>query len=108
MNFFIDDYFLSDVPDHLGAMGAVLLREMLIRYFSLSVSLITDTDIHANAMRRWVIVVILVLAAIITPPDVLDQMLFSYLAGVPLYRDQHPYFGKSYRDREKKEKAEWS
>ncbi|GAA0533247.1 sec-independent protein translocase protein TatC [Chitinophaga japonensis] len=75
--FFMDDYFALMTQIVFG-MG-VLFELPILVYFLSKVGLITPEFLRAY--RRHAIVVILVLAAVITPPDVIDQLIVF----VPLY-----------------------
>lgn len=75
--FFMDDYFALMTQIVFG-MG-VLFELPILVYFLSKVGLITPEFLRSY--RRHAIVVILVLAAVITPPDVIDQLIVF----VPLY-----------------------
>lgn len=75
--FFIDDYF--DLMTQI-VLGMGLLFELPILVFFLTKLGILTPD-FLRAYRRHAIVVILILAAIITPPDLVDQLIVF----VPLY-----------------------
>jgi sec-independent protein translocase protein TatC len=75
--FFIDDYFSLMTQIVLG-MG-VLFELPILVYFLTKIGLLTPD--FMRAYRRHAVVVILVLAAVITPPDVVDQLLVF----TPLY-----------------------
>lgn len=75
--FFIDDYFELMTQIVLG-MGVLFELPVLI-FFLTKIGLITPTFLRTY--RRHAIVVILVLAAVITPPDVIDQLIVF----IPLY-----------------------
>lgn len=101
--FFVDDYFGLMSQIILG-MG-VLFEMPILVYFLTKLGLLTPD--FMRAYRRHAIVVILILAAIITPPDVIDQILVFaplYL----LYEISIFISAKVYRDKEKKEAEEWS
>jgi sec-independent protein translocase protein TatC len=75
--FFIDDYF--DLMTQI-VMGMGILFELPVLVFFLTkIGFLTPTFLRTY--RRHAIVVLLVLAAVITPPDVVDQMIVF----TPLY-----------------------
>ncbi|NSL89707.1 twin-arginine translocase subunit TatC [Chitinophaga sp. Mgbs1] len=105
--FFIDDYF--DLMSQI-VLGMGILFELPILVFFLTKLGILTPD-FLRAYRRHAIVVILILAAIITPPDLVDQLIVFtplYL----LYEISIFISKKALRDREakqqKKEVEEWS
>jgi len=75
--FFIDDYFglMSQIVLGMG----VLFELPILIFFLTKIGFITPTFLRTY--RRHAIVVILVLAAVITPPDVIDQLIVF----TPLY-----------------------
>jgi sec-independent protein translocase protein TatC len=75
--FFIDDYFDLLTQIVLG-MGILFELPVLI-FFLTKIGFVTPTFLRTY--RRHAIVVILVLAAVVTPPDVVDQMIVF----TPLY-----------------------
>ena len=75
--FFIDDYFSLMSQIVLG-MGFLFELPVLV-YFLTKVGILTPTFL--KSYRRQAIVVLLVLAAVITPPDVIDQLIVF----TPLY-----------------------
>ncbi len=106
--FFIDDYF--DLVSQI-VLGMGLLFELPVLVFFLTkFGLITPKFLRSY--RRHAIVVILVLAAVITPPDIVDQLIVFtplYL----LYEISIFISKKALRDRQKKtetveEVEEWS
>ncbi|MBV8254422.1 MAG: twin-arginine translocase subunit TatC [Chitinophaga sp.] len=106
--FFIEDYF--DLMSQI-VLGMGFLFELPVLVFFLSkFGLITPKFLRSY--RRHAVVVILVLAAIITPPDIVDQLIVFtplYL----LYEISIFISAKAIRDREKKnetveEVEEWS
>ncbi|MBC9910664.1 twin-arginine translocase subunit TatC [Chitinophaga varians] len=105
--FFIDDYF--DLMTQI-VLGMGLLFELPILVFFLTKLGILTPD-FLRAYRRHAIVVILILAAIITPPDLVDQLIvFTPL--YCLYEISIFISKKALRDREaverKQEVQEWS
>lgn len=75
--FFIDDYFSLMTQIVLG-MG-ILFELPILVYFLTKIGLLTPD--FMRTYRRHAVVVILVLAAVITPPDVIDQLIVF----TPLY-----------------------
>jgi sec-independent protein translocase protein TatC len=75
--FFIDDYF--DLMTQIVLGMGVLFELPILVFFLTKIGFLTPTFLRAY--RRHAIVVILVLAAIITPPDVVDQLIVF----TPLY-----------------------
>ncbi|WP_343744713.1 twin-arginine translocase subunit TatC [Chitinophaga sp.] len=105
--FFIDDYF--DLMTQI-VLGMGILFELPILVFFLTKLGILTPD-FLKAYRRHAIVVILILAAIITPPDLIDQLIvFTPL--YCLYEISIFISKKALRDREaverKQEVQEWS
>ncbi|MBC9933731.1 twin-arginine translocase subunit TatC [Chitinophaga qingshengii] len=107
--FFIDDYF--DLMTQI-VLGMGLLFELPILVFFLTKLGILTPD-FLRSYRRHAIVVILILAAIITPPDLVDQLIvFTPL--YCLYEISIFISKKALRDREaverkeKNEVQEWS
>lgn len=102
-DFFIDDYFglMSQI-----ILGMGCLFEMPILVFFLTKLGVLTPD-FMRTYRRHAIVVILILAAIITPPDVLDQLLV-FVPLYLLYEVSILISARAYRAKEKKEKEEWS
>lgn len=105
--FFMDDYF--DLMTQI-VLGMGLLFELPILVFFLTKLGILTPD-FLRAYRRHAIVVILILAAIITPPDLIDQLIvFAPL--YCLYEISIFVSKKALRDREsverKQDVQEWS
>ncbi len=105
--FFMDDYF--DLMTQI-VLGMGLLFELPILVFFLTKLGILTPD-FLRAYRRHAIVVILILAAVITPPDLIDQLIvFAPL--YCLYEISIFVSKKALRDREsverKEEVQEWS
>ncbi|SFW71992.1 twin-arginine translocase subunit TatC [Chitinophaga sancti] len=75
--FFIDDYF--DLMTQIVIGMGVLFELPVLIFFLTKIGLITPTFLRTY--RRHAIVIILVLAAVITPPDVIDQLIVF----TPLY-----------------------
>ncbi|RPE13306.1 twin-arginine translocase subunit TatC [Chitinophaga lutea] len=101
--FFIDDYFGLMSQIILG-MG-VLFEMPILVYFLTKLGLLTP--MFMRNYRRHAIVVILILAAVITPPDVLDQLLV-FVPLYLLYEISIFISAKVYREKEKEEAEEWS
>ncbi|QEH39827.1 twin-arginine translocase subunit TatC [Chitinophaga sp. XS-30] len=101
--FFIDDYFGLMSQIILG-MG-VLFEMPILVYFLTKLGLLTPD--FMRSYRRHAIVVILILAAIITPPDVIDQILV-FVPLYLLYEISIFISAKVYKEKEKKEQEEWS
>ena len=101
--FFIDDYFGLMSQIILG-MGALFEMPILV-YFLTKLGLLTP--MFMRTYRRHAVVVILILAAIITPPDVLDQLLV-FVPLYLLYEISIFISAKVYREKEKEEAEEWS
>ncbi|WP_343700780.1 twin-arginine translocase subunit TatC [Chitinophaga sp.] len=101
--FFIDDYFGLMSQIILG-MG-VLFEMPILVYFLTKLGLLTP--MFMRTYRRHAVVVILILAAVITPPDVLDQLLV-FVPLYLLYEISIFISAKVYREQEKAEAEEWS
>lgn len=101
--FFIDDYF-SLMSQIILGMG-VLFEMPIFVFFLTKLGLLTPT--FMRTYRRHAIVVILILAAIITPPDVLDQMLV-FIPLYVLYEISILISARVYKQKEKQELEEWS
>ncbi|MRG46826.1 twin-arginine translocase subunit TatC [Chitinophaga sp. SYP-B3965] len=102
-DFFIDDYFGLMSQIILG-MGCLFEMPILV-FFLTKLGLLTPD--FMRTYRRHAIVVILILAAIITPPDVLDQLLV-FIPLYLLYEISILISARAYKAKEKKEKEEWS
>lgn len=102
-DFFIDDYFGLMSQIVLG-MGALFEMPILV-YFLTKLGILTPT--FMRNYRRHAIVVILILAAIITPPDVLDQLLV-FVPLYLLYEVSILISARTYAKKEKAELEEWS
>jgi sec-independent protein translocase protein TatC len=105
--FFIDDYFDLMTQIILG-MG-ILFELPILVFFLTKIGFVTPTFLRTY--RRHAVVVILVLAAIITPPDVVDQLIvFTPLYG--LYEISIYVSKRALKGMEDKENApdveEWS
>ncbi|WP_212000452.1 twin-arginine translocase subunit TatC [Chitinophaga sp. HK235] len=105
--FFIDDYF--DLMSQIVLGMGVLFELPILVYFLTKLGILTP-DFLRN-YRRHAIVVILILAAIITPPDLVDQLIvFTPL--YCLYEISIFISKKAIREREaaakKQEVEEWS
>lgn len=102
-DFFIDDYFGLMSQIILG-MGCLFEMPILV-FFLTKLGLLTPD--FMRTYRRHAIVVILILAAIITPPDVLDQLLV-FVPLYLLYEISILISARTYKAKEKKEAEEWS
>lgn len=102
-DFFIDDYFGLMSQIILG-MGCLFEMPILV-FFLTKLGLLTPD--FMRTYRRHAIVVILILAAIITPPDVLDQLLV-FVPLYLLYEISIFISARAYKAKEKKEAEEWS
>jgi sec-independent protein translocase protein TatC len=103
-DFFIDDYFALMTQIILG-MGALFEMPILV-YFLTKLGLLTPD--FMRSYRRHAVVVILILAAVITPPDVLDQLLV-FVPLYLLYEVSIAISARTYKKMEKEEEAEeWS
>jgi sec-independent protein translocase protein TatC len=102
-DFFIDDYFGLMSQIILG-MGCLFEMPILV-FFLTKLGLLTPD--FMRTYRRHAIVVILILAAIITPPDVLDQLLV-FVPLYLLYEISILISARAYKAKEKKEAEEWS
>jgi sec-independent protein translocase protein TatC len=105
--FFIDDYF--DLMTQI-VLGMGILFELPILVFFLSKLGILTPD-FLRSYRRHAIVVILILAAVITPPDLIDQLIV-FVPLYCLYEISIFISKKAVKDREEKMKKveieEWS
>ncbi|ASZ10620.1 twin-arginine translocase subunit TatC [Chitinophaga pendula] len=105
--FFMDDYFALMSQMVLG-MG-ILFELPILVFFLTKVGLLTPD--FMKTYRRHAIVIILVLAAIITPPDVVDQLLV-FVPLYALYEVSIVISKRAARDREaslkEREVEEWS
>jgi sec-independent protein translocase protein TatC len=72
-NFMLSDYIDNIVSLVLGA--GVVFQMPLVVYFFSKVGLLTPTFLRSN--RKYAFVIILVIAAVITPPDVISQMIVT-------------------------------
>ncbi|MGX5819942.1 twin-arginine translocase subunit TatC [Chitinophaga lutea] len=101
--YFVDDYFGLMTQIVIG-MGCLFEMPILV-YFLTKFGVLTPN--FMRNYRRHAIVVILILAAVITPPDVLDQLLvFIPLYG--LYEISILISSKVYKKMAKEEAEEWS
>lgn len=101
--FLFDDYFglLSQIVFGMG----ILFELPVLVYFLAKLGILGPT--FMRAYRRHAIVVLLVLAAVITPPDVLDQLLV-FIPLYLLYEISIIISARVYRKREEAEAEEWS
>lgn len=102
--FFIDDYF-SLLTQIVIGMG-VLFELPILVFFLTKIGFLTPS--FMRKYRRHAIVIILVLAAIITPPDVIDQLLV-FIPLYTLYEISIIVSKRAMKGREEKEDVEeWS
>lgn len=105
--FFIDDYFGLMTQIVLG-MGFLFELPILV-FFLTKIGFITPTFLRTY--RRHAVVVILVLAAVITPPDVIDQLIvftpLYLLYEISIYVSKRAMKGMEDSDNEP-EVQEWS
>ncbi|UYQ92517.1 twin-arginine translocase subunit TatC [Chitinophaga horti] len=106
----IDNQFLFS--DYFGLMSqivfgmGVLFELPVLVYFLAKLGILGPN--FMRTYRRHAIVVLLVLAAVITPPDILDQLLV-FIPLYLLYEISIVISARVYRKREEEEKAdEWS
>lgn len=78
MNYFALDSYISTVTTLTFATGLVFEFPVLV-YFLTRIGIITPAFL--SKQRRYIIVIILIIGAIITPPDVFSQVMVS----IPLY-----------------------
>lgn len=105
--FFIDDYFDLMTQIILG-MG-ILFELPILVFFLTKIGFVTPTFLRNY--RRHAVVIILVLAAIITPPDVVDQLIvftpLYALYEISIYVSKRALKGMEDRENEP-EVEEWS
>lgn len=105
--FFIDDYFglMSQIVLGMG----VLFELPILVFFLTKIGFITPSFLRNY--RRHAVVVILVLAAIITPPDVIDQLIvftpLYALYEISIYISKRALKGMEDKEKER-EAEEWS
>jgi len=105
--FFIDDYF--DLMSQIVLGMGILFELPILVFFLTKIGFVTPTFLRTY--RRHAIVVILVLAAIITPPDVIDQLIvftpLYALYEISIYVSKRALKGMEDRENEP-EVEEWS
>ncbi len=101
-------FLISDYIDTITqlALGTGLVFQLpLVVYFLTKIGLITASFLRTY--RKYAVVVVLVVAAVITPPDVVSQLIVT----IPLWLLYEISIGIAARvekDNKKKEAAEWS
>jgi len=101
-NFMLSDYIDNIVSLVLGS-GVVFQMPLVVFFFS-KVGLLTPTFLRSN--RKYAFVIILVIAAVITPPDVISQMIVT-IPLLMLYEISIWISAKVVKDMKVEEK-EWS
>jgi sec-independent protein translocase protein TatC len=98
----ISSYFGTLVPLILGA--GLCFQLPLVMYFLTKVGVVSSAWLRKS--RRYAILIIVIVAGIITPPDMLSQIIVS----VPLIMlyEISIMLAKRVEKREKQEEAEWS
>ncbi len=99
----ISSYVDTLIPLILGTGLAFQLP--LVMFFLAKIGIITPS--YLRRVRKYAIVVILIVAAIITPPDVISQIIIS-IPLLLLYEISIWLTSKVVRDEEKAEALEWS
>lgn len=105
--FFVDDYFdlLSQIVLGMG----ILFELPILVFFLTKIGFVTPTFLRSY--RRHAIVVILVLAAVVTPPDVVDQLIvftpLYLLYEISIYISRRALKGMEEKENEP-EVEEWS
>jgi sec-independent protein translocase protein TatC len=101
-------FTLSDYIDNIVSLvlgTGIVFQLPLVVFFLSKIGVLTPKFLRAN--RKFAFVIILVIAAVITPPDVVSQMIVT-LPLLLLYEISIWVSGKAVKDLEKKEKEEWS
>ena len=99
----IDSYFNTIVPLILGAGLAFQLP--LVMYFLAKVGVVSAK--YLRSVRKYAIIIMLVLAGIITPPDMLSQIVCTIPLAL-LYEISIWLCVKVEKDKAKEEVVEWS
>lgn len=102
-NFTVSDYIDNIVSLVLGS-GVVFQLPLVVFFFS-KVGLLTPTFLRSN--RKYAFVIILVIAAVITPPDVVSQMIVT-IPLLLLYEISIWISARVVKDLKKVEDKEWS
>lgn len=102
-NFTVSDYIDNIVSLVLGS--GIVFQLPLVVYFFSKVGLLTPSFLRSN--RKYAFVIILILAAVITPPDVVSQMIVT-LPLLLLYEISIWISGRVAKDQKKEEEKEWS
>ena len=101
-------FTLSDYIDNIVSLvlgTGIVFQLPLVVFFLSKIGVLTPKFLRAN--RKYAFVIILVIAAVITPPDVVSQMIVT-LPLLLLYEISIWVSGKAMKDMEKKEVEEWS
>lgn len=101
--FTVDDYIDNIVSLVLGT--GIVFQLPLVVFFLSKIGVLTPKFLKAN--RKYAFVIILVIAAVITPPDVVSQMIVTAPL-LLLYEISIWVSGKAIKDMEKTEAEEWS
>ena len=101
--FTVSDYIDNIVSLVLGS-GIVFQLPLVVFFFS-KVGLLTPSFLKSN--RKYAFVIILIIAAVITPPDVVSQMIVT-IPLLLLYEISIWISAKVVRDMKKEEDKEWS
>ena len=100
--FTVGDYIDNIVSLVLGS-GIVFQLPLVVFFFS-KVGLLTPSFLKSN--RKYAFVIILIIAAVITPPDVVSQMIVT-IPLLMLYEISIWISAKVVRDLKKEEEKEW-
>lgn len=101
-------FTLSDYIDNIVSLvlgTGIVFQLPLVVFFLSKIGVLTPKFLRAN--RKFAFVIILVIAAVITPPDVVSQMIVT-IPLLLLYEISIWVSGKALKDMEKKEVEEWS
>lgn len=99
----VSDYIDNIVSLVLGT--GIVFQLPLVVFFLSKVGIVTPTFLRTY--RKYALVIILVIAAVITPPDMVSQIIVT----VPLwflYEISIYISAKTYKQNQEKEEAEWS
>ncbi len=102
-NFKVSDYIDNIVSLVLGS--GLIFQLPLVVYFFSKVGLLTPSFLRSN--RKYAFVIILVIAAVITPPDVVSQMIVT-IPLLLLYEISIGISARVVKDLKKEEDKEWS
>jgi sec-independent protein translocase protein TatC len=101
--FTVSDYIDNIVSLVLGS--GIVFQLPLVVYFFSKVGLLTPSFLRSN--RKYAFVIILVIAAVITPPDVVSQMIVT-LPLLLLYEISIWISARVVKDLKREEEKEWS